>query len=389
MRQLASEQEVAEATAQQESLMAMRSTDLARAKTTEADTVALTARRLQSMSETFLAGSPSVEQGLTKLRTSLTNVQEELNKRAVCNQQLQLEFDEACAEHAEVKRQSDISEEMSRELQEHVQQLMLASSAACEIRNAEASLDGCQEELETLSSQLQTGRSVCQQISTERDTQLNEAKTEGLLVEELRCTSRQLELKLQRAEAKLHTQDRRYRQEREEWHRKLRQMQLSELHSESEVVEVVEPLDVSLTAKNEAWTTRKAQLQKELGELESELEAAKRRDSLQRNEAEARHQADEIRKDALLQEVNSARGHVAALAQEIDRLQATREAKTGDKAEKISDAAQREHRADRAARSDPKRKHLERLLAQQEKRESQLTEQIDASKKADPYFKSL
>ena len=276
---------------------------------------------------------------------------------------------------------------MSRELQDQVQQLMLASSAACEIRNAEASLDGCQEELETLSSQMQSGRSVCQQISTERDAQLNEAKSEGLLVEELRCTGRQLELKLQRAEAKLHTQDRRFRQEREEWHCKLRQMQLSELHSESEVVEVVEPLDMSLTAKNEAWTAQKAQLQKELGELESELEAAKRRDSLQRKEAEARHQADEIRKDALLQEVNSARGHVAALAQEIDRLQATREAKTGEKAETIS-AVQREHRADRAARSDPKRKHLERLLAQQEKQESQLTEQIDASKKADPCFKS-
>ena len=97
MRQLASEQEVMEATAQQESLMAMRSTDLARAKTTEADTVALTARRLESMSEKFLAGSPLIEQGLTKLRTSLANVQEEVNKRAVCNQELQLEFDEACA----------------------------------------------------------------------------------------------------------------------------------------------------------------------------------------------------------------------------------------------------------------------------------------------------
>lgn len=377
MRKLASQHEATEAAAHKETLMAMRSTELARTEAAEVDNALLTARRLQSMSETFLTENPWMEQVLTKLQTSFVNVQEQLNKRSEDNQHLELELVEARAEHAEIKMHSYKSEEASNELQEHVQQLMLASSAACEVRNAEASLDGCEEELETLSSQLESRKLMCQQISEERNAQLSEAKHEGLLVEELRCKGRQLELKAQRAEAKLHTQERRYNLEQEEWHRKLRQMQHMQLpdHSQSDVETVA-------SAQNEALATQKKLLQKEAKELEGELEAARRQHLSRREEAEARHQTDEIRKDALLQEMNSVKGQVAALTQEADRLEAAREPKTAK-----SDLTRSAHREQRAVRPDAKRKDVERLLAQQEKQESQLVEQIDASKKADPCFK--
>ena len=375
MRCVALSHEATEASAHEETLMAARSRELARAQAAEADAAALTARRVQTLFETF-AESPWMEQGLTKLRTSLTNVQEQLNQRARSNQHLLLELEEAQAELADVKRTSDNSEATSKELQEEVQQLMLASSAACEIRNAEASLEACREDLAVLAGELRTGQLACQQVLDKKDAQLNEAKTEALLVEELRCTSRQLELKVQRAEAKLHTQERRYKQEREEWHRKLRQMRLSNLSSEVEVDDVNEVQEVQVSSKNQVLAHRKEQLQLANRELELELEVARKKDQQQRQEAEAKHQADQLRKEALLQEIHSARGHVAALAQEIGRL---RDAKLETATEKISQV-----RLEKPARSDPKRKHVERLLAQQEKQESQLTQQIDASKKAEP-----
>eukprot|EP00438_Fugacium_kawagutii_P024938 Skav213195 [mRNA] locus=scaffold2826:267044:268201:+ [translate_table: standard] len=376
MRKLASTHEATEAAAHKETLMAVRSTELARSEAAEVDNALLTARRLQSMSEAFLTENPWTEQVLTKLQTNFANVEEQLHKRSEDNQHLELELVEARAEQAEIKTHSYKSEEASNELQEHVQQLMLASSAACEVRNAEASLDGCEEELETLSSQLESRKLMCQQISEERNAQLSEAKREGLLVEELRCKGRQLELKAQHAEAKLHTQERRYNQEQEEWHRKLRQMQLSDLHSQSDVE------TVASNAQNEALAKRKTLLQKEAKQLEGELEAARRQYLSRREEAEARHQADEIRKDALLQEMSSVKGQVAALTQEADRLEATREPKAAK-----SDLT-RSGRQQPAVRS-AKRKDVERLLAQQEKQESQLVEQIDASKKADPWMNNV
>ena len=394
MKELASAHEASEAKAHADSLAALHSSEMARARAREADTAQLTTRRLQSMSENmFGQNSPSLEEGLTKLRTSLTSVEEQLSKRGLQNEELELKLSEAHAEHAKVKANAEKSEEMSKALQEQVQQLMLASSAACELRNAEASLGGKQVELEALHSQLEAARVTCYQISEEREEQFKEAKTESLAVEELQCKSRQIELKVQRAEAKLHTQDRRYKQEREEWQHKLRQLQLSEIHSQNRTA-VEESLTDSSelraqSEKNEALVKRKALLQKEAQQLESELESAKRRNSLHRKEAEARHQADEIRRNALIQEINAAKGHVAALAQETDRLRqatlARPESKANDEPKtldsvKVSQGEQGSH-ADSA-----KRRHLERLLAQQEKQELHLNEQIDASKRADPSF---
>ena len=272
---------------------------------------------------------------------------------------------------------------------------MFASSAACEIRNAEANLNKKVEDLESKSHQLELQQRRCRDISAKRADELDEVRAESLKMEELQCKGQQLELGLQRAESKLHTQDRHYKQERQEWQSKLRQLQLAEhsqhsqrssILSDQSQIEVKGPSE-----ETEMLSFEKARLEKEAQDMKQELVSAKNRHSLHLQEAQALLQQEEKRKEMLLNEIRLAKSHITAMAQELDRLQeATENGNHSEKAAALgkampgSEAPYAKPRGPRTSRAEQTRiKNIQKLLAQEEKQEALLQEQIDTSQATD------
>ncbi|CAJ1406618.1 unnamed protein product [Effrenium voratum] len=317
-----------------------------------------------------------VRRALAELRFQLGTVQGQLQSGAVRGARLAAEL--AAAQHrgAELRRRGAAEEAEVEELKQEVHALSLASSAACERRDAETRLEESEEEMEQVRGQFQHTSKACQELAEGLRAARGQAREEQRVAEELENRSNFLESALHRAEARLHTQDRRFKQEREEWHRKLRALQQSEANMIRDSASELHEASALKQKEAEAETLagERAELEAEARRLSSELELAKRQGAMQAKEAEAAARAAQRDEEVLLKEISSARGRITAMAKEIDRL---REAKPPSGGMQLS-ASSQDLRAQRSEQA--KTKQVQRLLAQEEKQEAGLKEKISASK---------
>ncbi|CAK9074002.1 unnamed protein product [Durusdinium trenchii] len=386
MEEVAAAHELAEAKAQQETRSFLRSCELAQEQKSKADNTPLTARHLQLLSESLQEDSISVveREGLIKLGSSIAAVNQRLSEEVQMRQEFELELERARLEHAQAESECSKSQEKTQELQEQVQGLMLASSAACEMRNAEANLSKREGELESTSSQLHSQRLKCQEWSSARDTQLEEVKMESMKMEELQYRARQLELQMQRAEAKIHTQDRHFRQERQEWYSRLRQLQLADLprrkhgspsepgspHAEMKAL-------AAQREETEMLLCEKARLEEEAADIKLKLESAKEEMQVMQKQ----EYAESRRRGMLLHEITCERNHTTALVQEIERLRdaTVKKEVQADEPVKAKEVISQAKVQRPTGTEQSRTKHVQRLLAQEEKQEGLLKEQIETS----------
>ena len=366
MEEVAAAHELAEAKAQQETRSFLRSCELAQEQKSKADNTPLTARHLQLLSESLQEDSISVveREGLIKLGSSIAAVNQRLSEEVQMRQEFELELERARLEHAQAESECSKSQEKTQELQEQVQGLMLASSAACEMRNAEANLSKREGELESTSSQLHSQRLKCQEWSSARDTQLEEVKMESMKMEEL--------------------QYRHFRQERQEWYSRLRQLQLADLprrkhgspsepgspHAEMKAL-------AAQREETEMLLCEKARLEEEAADIKLKLESAKEEMQVMQKQ----EYAESRRRGMLLHEITCERNHTTALVQEIERLRdaTVKKEVQADEPVKAKEVISQAKVQRPTGTEQSRTKHVQRLLAQEEKQEGLLKEQIETS----------
>ena len=115
MRELAAAQELAEANAQKETQAFLRSSERAKDEMAKVETAALTARRLQALSESLQEENLKIieSKGLAKLRSNIMAADHELIEKAQKHEEVESELKRAEVELARVKSESEKSEKTS------------------------------------------------------------------------------------------------------------------------------------------------------------------------------------------------------------------------------------------------------------------------------------
>ncbi|CAE7782360.1 unnamed protein product, partial [Symbiodinium necroappetens] len=320
----------AEAAAASEAQAALATAEATSAESEAISGANLTARRLQSLSQT-LQGQTITRPGLKNLSEKLATTSEDLSQQVEACMEARQRFGKIEEEEIEATELAKTSEATSLELQEQVRLLVLASSAACELRNAEASLGQGEEELERISGQLNVKAASCKELFEQRCLAESRAEAEELLLSQLQSESQGLDSRLQRAEARQQTQERRCRQERAEWKQQLRQHQLHGVNARKSIGNfATEPLAVVYEAvpdhtAQEAWecnglVQEKNALEEQAKELQIQLEATRRRHHTLVKENDTERYLAKRGEEVLAKEIASARGRVTAMSYELDRL---------------------------------------------------------------------
>ena len=314
--------------------------EAATAESEAVNSINLTARRLQSLSQEIQKHGAVAGSGLSHLAQKVATVSTNLHQQVAACTEACRGLEKMEEERAEAEEVAQNSEATCSELQEQVRLLMVASSAACELRNAEASLVQGEEELAKISEQLESQSASCNDLLERRRVSESTAETEELLLSQLQSASQALEANLQRAEARLHTQERRFQQERNEWKQRLRQLQQLQLREvqtrRTFCNRAVEPVSAGIalepvTAVNmvnpgcerlelQSIAQQEHALEEQAKDLQSQLAATKRRGQMLLKEHDTERYLARRGEDVLTKEIASARGRVTAMSYELDRL---------------------------------------------------------------------